>query len=115
MGGCSGETDRSDDAARVRRTARNCAGRLIDEARKWYDGLQPKLSDERFAAEVQVMLAAAGWVHTYEVVLDAQGIPVDITWDQSFWDASSLVLDRDELKSWKVWSVDVFDAVSLYV
>ena len=108
---CGSETDRSEEAASVRRITRNCGDRLISAGRDWYDGLQSGMSEERFAAEVQVFLDAAGWIRTYQIVLDDQGIPTDVTWSQAFWDKSSLVLNRDELRVWKVWSVEILNEV----
>jgi hypothetical protein len=109
--GCGSEADRGEEAARVRRITRNCSDRLISAGRDWYDGLQLGMSEERFAAEVQVLLDAAGWVRTYKIVLDDQGIPTDVTWNQEFWDAASLVMDLDELRVWKVWSVEILNEV----
>ena len=111
--GCGGEADRHKDAADMRRIARNCGDRLISAGRDWYDGLQLGMTDERFAGEVQVFLDAAGWVRTYEIVLDDQGIPTDVTWNQKFWDACSLVMNRDELSVWKVWSVEILNEVRI--
>jgi len=109
--GCGGDVDREPERQEIRRTVRNCGTRLISEGRKWYDGLQPDLPPERFAAEVQVMVSAGGWIRTYKVVMNQYGVPVDVTWDQKYWDAASLVLSREELSSLKNWSVGTLNAV----
>ncbi|MDP7030355.1 MAG: hypothetical protein QF733_09060 [Phycisphaerales bacterium] len=111
LGACGAEVDREHERQEIRRTVRNCGMRLITEGRKWYDGLQPDLAPERFAAEVEVMVATGGWIRTYEVVMDTYGVPVDVTWDQAYWDAASLVLTKEELVTLKNWSVGILKAV----
>ena len=111
--GCGSEVDQTEEAARLRRVIRGCGDRLVSAGRAWYDGLQIGMSEDRFAAEVQVFLDAAGWVRIYEIVLDDQGIPADVTWSQKFWDSCSLVLNREELSVWKMWSVNLLNEVRI--
>jgi len=97
--------------ADVEKWSKACAPRLIVEARAWYDGIEQGLSDERFAFDVQAFLATAGWLKTYRLVMDAQGIPVDVTWDNAFWDAAAISMSAEAMTEWKTYSVNVLDAV----
>jgi hypothetical protein len=99
--------------AGVEKWSKDCADRLIVEARKWYDGIEPDLSDARFAFDVQAFLATAGSIKTYRLVMDAQGIPVDVTWDNDFWDAAASAMPKQAMKDWKIYSVSVLDAVRI--
>ncbi len=111
LAGCGDGIDPEPERQEIRKTVRNCGWRLISEGRAWYDGLQPDLTPARFTAEVEVMVSTAGWIRTYEVVMDQYGVPVDVTWDQKYWDAASLVLTREELSTLKNWSVGILNAV----
>jgi len=99
--------------AGVEKWSKACADRLIADARKWYDGIEPDLSDARFAFEVQAFLATAGSMKTYRLVMDAQGIPIDVTWDTDFWDAAASAMPKQTMKDWKIYSVSVLDAVRI--
>jgi len=97
--------------AEVEKWSRVCANRLIAEARVWYDGLEPGLSDKQFAVAVQAFLTRAGVLTAYREVMDQQGLLVDLTWNDAFWDAADLVMPEPVMAEWKVYSVDVLDAV----
>ncbi|MDP6986877.1 MAG: hypothetical protein QGG74_02420 [Phycisphaerales bacterium] len=97
--------------AGVKKWSKACADRLIVEARNWYEGTQPNISDEQFAFDVQAFLATAGSQKTYRLVMDRHGIPIDVTWDNDFWDAAASFMSAEEMKNWKVYSVRVLDAV----
>jgi hypothetical protein len=97
--------------AEVEKWSKVCANRLIAEARVWYDGIEPGLSDKQFTVAVQAFLTTAGSLTTYRVVMDRQGFPADITWNDAFWDAAGSVMPEPVMAEWKVYSVDVLDAV----
>jgi hypothetical protein len=97
--------------AGVKKWSKACADRLIVEARNWYEGTQPNISDEQFAFDVQVFLATAGSQKTYRLVMGRQGIPIDVTWDNDFWDAAASSMPAEAMKDWKIYSVRVLDAI----
>lgn len=110
LAGCSNQ-DLPTTQADVEKWSRACADRLIVEARRWYDGIKPGITEAQFAFDVQAFLATAGWLKTYRVVMDPQGIPIDVTWDNDFWDAAASFLPAEAMTEWKVYSVGVLDAV----
>ena len=97
--------------ADVEKWSTACANRLVAEAAEWYDGLDTTLSEDELSFSVEVFLSTAGWLKTYRLVMDRQGVAIDVTWDNEFWDAASAVMSADALKKWKVYSVRTLDQV----
>jgi len=99
------------DAAEAKAQAEASARQLITTSALWYDGLGSAPDADTIGLEIQSLAGEIGAIDGYRVLLDRGGAPVDVSWEQSFWDRASGVMDDETLREWKSYSVDVLNAV----
>jgi len=78
---------------------------LHRQASAWYRGLDASMTPQAMEDARRRFLADAGEIPGYEVVLDRGGVPTDLTWSQSFWQAVANDLGEHHLGAWKRYSV----------
>ncbi len=105
------QRDLPGDETGVKKWTGGCARRLISDAASWYNRLDPSIDQARLTAEIEVFLAAAGSLKAYRVVADATGRPVDLTWDEGYWEAAADAMSPEAMGRWKSFSVQVLSEV----